>query len=169
MLYAGPEFLPTDRHDTYPVIDPTKADLSGKVVVVTGASKGIGRAIAMAMAQAGAKGLALLARSDLDHTKERCLAAQRPGHPLKVLTIQVDVANNDQVVAAARQVEETFGRVDVVINNAGMWRAVSQSIASSPRMTAAVAAALACRAVGPAQVICAHRVSAGRPVRGSMM
>ena len=87
--------------------------------MLTGASKGIGRAMAFAVAQSGARGLVLLARSSLDAVKERCLATQRPGCPLEVMTIQTDVANNDQVVAAAKQVEDTFGRVDVVINNAG--------------------------------------------------
>ena len=87
--------------------------------MLTGASKGIGRAIALAIAQSGARGLVLLARSRLDAIEEQCLAAQQPGHPLEVLTVQTDVANNGQVVAAAKQVEETFGRVDVVINNAG--------------------------------------------------
>ena len=112
-------FIPTGRHDTYPAVDPAKADLSGKVVVLTGASKGIGRAIALAIAQSGARGLILLARSSLDAVKEQCLAAQRRGHPLEVLAVQTDVANNEQVVAAAKRVEDTFGRVDVVINNAG--------------------------------------------------
>lgn len=63
--------------------------------------------------------MVLLARSSLDAVKKQCLAAQRPGHPLEVLTVRTDVTDNDQVVAAAKQVEKTFGHVDIVINIAG--------------------------------------------------
>ena len=129
---AGAAFIPVDKHDTYSAISPAKADLSGKVVVVTGASKGIGRAIALAIAQSGARGLVLLARSGLDAVKEQCLAVQRPGHPLEVLTVQVDVANNDQVVAAVKQVEDTLGHVDVVINNAGYLERYNYIADSNP-------------------------------------
>ena len=69
--------------------------------------------------RSGARVLVLLARSGLDTVKDQCLAAQRPGRPLEVVAVQADVTNNDQVVAAAGQVEDTFGRVDVVINNVG--------------------------------------------------
>ena len=93
------EFITSSRHDTYPAIDPTKADLSGKVVLVTGASKGIGKAIALTFAQAGIRGLALLARSPLAALKDECLAAQRPGKPLEVLTIHADISNNDHIEA----------------------------------------------------------------------
>jgi len=117
--HTGLTFIPSDRHDTYPAIDPTKSDLSGRVILLTGASKGIGKAIALAMAQSGARGLVLLARSDLEAVKASCLAAQRPGHPLQVLALSVDVTNNEQVLDAAKQVQTTFGRIDVVINNAG--------------------------------------------------
>ena len=118
-IVTGPMFVPTQRHDTYPAIDPSKADLSGKVVLITGASKGIGKAAAISLAQAGVRGLVLLARSDLTPAKEAALSHKRPGRPLDVLAIPVDVANNAQVVSAVKQVEETFGRLDVVINNAG--------------------------------------------------
>ena len=63
--------------------------------------------------------MVLLARSGLGAVKEHYLAAQRPGHPLKVRAVQADIANNDQAVATAKRVEDTFGRVDVVLNNAG--------------------------------------------------
>ncbi|GJE98180.1 SDR family oxidoreductase [Phanerochaete sordida] len=115
----GDSFLPLNRHDTYPAIELAKADLSGKVVVVTGASRGIGKDIAVAMAQGGAKGLVLLARAGLDAAKADCRAAARPGSGLEVLAVEADITKNDQVVAAAKRAEATFGRVDIVINNAG--------------------------------------------------
>ncbi|KAL6305501.1 putative oxidoreductase, partial [Sparassis latifolia] len=109
----------TLHHDTYPAIDPTTADLSGKVVLVTGASKGIGKAIAIAFAQAGVSGLVLLARSSTKAVEAECLAAQRPGKILKLLSLSVDVTDTAQVIDAAKHVKETFGRLDVAVNNAG--------------------------------------------------
>ena len=114
----GNHFVPTERHDTYPAIDPTKADLSGKVVLVTGASRGIGRAIAIAIAGSGAKGLVLFARSDLSEVKAACVSVQRSGHPLEILTVSADIADNDQVIAGVKEIEKTFGRLDIVVNNA---------------------------------------------------
>jgi FlaA1/EpsC-like NDP-sugar epimerase len=53
----------TNHHDTYPFIDPTKANLSGKSVLITGASKGIGKATAISFAKAGCPKIAIAARS----------------------------------------------------------------------------------------------------------
>ncbi|EKM53734.1 uncharacterized protein PHACADRAFT_211397 [Phanerochaete carnosa HHB-10118-sp] len=130
--YNGAELIPADGHDTYPAVDPKHADLGGKVVLVTGASKGIGRAIALAVAQAGASGLVLLARSNLDVVKQQCLAAQGPGRPLEVLTLAADITDTDQVAAAAAHVETTFGRVDVVVNNAGYLERCGRIADSDP-------------------------------------
>ena len=130
IAFSGKHFVPTERHDTYPAVDPTKADLSERVVLVAGASRGIGRAIAMAIAQSGVKGLALFARSDLSEVKAACLSVQRFGHPLEVLTASVDIANNDQVAAGVKKIEETFGRLDVVVNNAAFiekWHLIADS------------------------------------------
>lgn len=109
---------PTERHDTYPAIDLSKADLSGKVVLVTGSSKGVGKAVAIAVAQAGASGLILFARSDLSSTKEACLSAKRAGKSLDVITCSVDITDKKQVETAVKKAEDVFGRLDVVINNA---------------------------------------------------
>ncbi|AFZ69568.1 SDR family oxidoreductase [Deinococcus peraridilitoris] len=85
-----------------------------QVVVVTGASAGVGRATAIEFAKRGAK-VALLARGEagLKGVASDVLAAG--GIPL---TIQVDVADAAAVQHAARQVEETFGPIDVWVNNA---------------------------------------------------
>ncbi|KZT69463.1 putative oxidoreductase [Daedalea quercina L-15889] len=124
--HTGIDFVATTRHDTYPAVDPSKANLNGKVVLVTGASKGIGTAIAIAFAQAGASGLILLARSDLSAVQATCEAAQRPRQSLKVLTIATDCTKGSEVVAAAQEVKETFGRLDVLINNAGYMEGISK-------------------------------------------
>ena len=128
----GKNFVPTERHDTYPAIDPTNADLSGKVVLVTGASRGIGKAIALAIAGSGAKGLVLFARSNLSDVEAACITAQRPGHPLEVLAVSVDITNNEQVVTGIKKIEETFGRLDIVVNNAGILENSSLIADSDP-------------------------------------
>ncbi|KIK71674.1 hypothetical protein GYMLUDRAFT_254792 [Collybiopsis luxurians FD-317 M1] len=117
----GTSFVPTARHDTYNAIDPSKTDLSGKVVLVTGASRGIGKAISIAYAQGGASGLALLARtkSGLEDTRKACLEAQRSDQNLEVLLLQTDITDTEAVVSAAKQVKATFQRLDIVVNNAG--------------------------------------------------
>lgn len=78
----------------------------------------MGKVTAIAMAQAGVAGLVLFARSDLSATKDACLASQRAGQSLRVLTFAVDIANNEHVVAAVNKAGEVFGRLDIVINNA---------------------------------------------------
>ncbi|KZT69454.1 putative oxidoreductase [Daedalea quercina L-15889] len=126
------DFVPTPRHDTYAAVDPSKANMNGKVVLVTGASKGIGKALALSFAQAGVSGLALLARSDLTAVKAACEAAQRPGQSLKVLTIAADCTKTADVVAAVQKVKDTFGKLDVLINNAGYMEAITTIVDSDP-------------------------------------
>ncbi|GJL64286.1 MAG: short-chain dehydrogenase [Nitrospirales bacterium] len=85
-----------------------------EVVVITGASAGIGRATARAFAQRGAY-LGLLARG-----QEGLSGAQREVEMLggKALIISADVADHQQVEAAAEQIEKEFGPIDIWINNA---------------------------------------------------
>src|SRR2546430_14412379 len=90
--------------------------LDGKVALVTGASSGIGRAIALAYAAAGAD-LALTYRTNrrgADETAEGARAAGR-----RVESIHADVADEADVDALADGLRRTFGRVDVWVNNAG--------------------------------------------------
>ena len=88
--------------------------LSGKVVIVTGGAKGIGRYAASVYAGAGAK-LSIwdIALND-DTTKE--LEAKG----VEVLPLQVDVRSEEQVKRAAEEVGKRFGRIDVLLNNAGL-------------------------------------------------
>ena len=89
--------------------------LDGKVAIVTGAGRGIGAASAIALAQCGADVvIASRTQSDLDETAEHVRATGR-----RAVSIAADLADLDalrSLVAAAR---ETFGRLDVVVNNIG--------------------------------------------------
>lgn len=92
------------------------------MVVVTGASRGIGAAIAVRAAQDGAS-VALLAKTDAPNPKisgtlgETAAAVQRAGG--RALPVPCDVRDADAVAAAVAAVVEAFGGIDVVINNAG--------------------------------------------------
>ncbi len=90
--------------------------LQGKVVLITGASAGIGRATAREFAAQGAR-LALLARRIT--TLEEVCAELQPYHVPIVLT-PADVTNSDQLAAAVDRVCEVFGRIDILINKAGV-------------------------------------------------
>src|SRR5687768_17115206 len=94
--------------------------LDGKVAVVTGASSGLGVAFAEALAQAGAD-VALGARrvERLEETKALVEAAGR-----RAVAVATDVASPDDCQRLVDTAMETFGRVDVLVNNAGVGTAV---------------------------------------------
>ena len=87
-----------------------------KTVLVTGASRGIGAAVARAFAHAGYR---LAVNYNTSRAEAETLAAQWPG---RMLPVQADVADRAQVEAMFRQVEEAFGGVDVLVCNAGIAR-----------------------------------------------
>ncbi|KAI1085640.1 NAD(P)-binding protein [Whalleya microplaca] len=116
-------FTNTKHNDTYEYISPTKVDLSGHSVFITGASKGIGRVTALSYAAAGCSKIAIGARSDLSQLvpdiKEAAIKAGRKQEP-KVVTVKLDVTSEDSVKAAADTIAKEFGgALDVLINNAG--------------------------------------------------
>src|SRR6266516_8051991 len=92
------------------------ATLAGKVVVVTGGSSGIGRAIALACAEAGAD-LALTFRENRTGADEAAGSARAAGRRVEV--VRADVSRQDDLDALAAGARRAFGRVDVWINNAG--------------------------------------------------
>jgi len=94
---------------------PDKAP-SGKIALITGASKGLGKAMALALGEAGAR-LALVAR-DLNRLNETAEAVRATGAEAEVY--QTDVTGEEQVLALEKAVIGRFGRVDILINNAGI-------------------------------------------------
>jgi 2-dehydro-3-deoxy-D-gluconate 5-dehydrogenase len=102
--------------------------LSGKCALVTGASRGIGRAIALGFADAGAD-VAVLARSTdaLDQVAE---LIRGKGRRAAVLTC--DVGDADQVKAAVADTSAQFGRLDVLVNNAGGFEAAGPFLEMRP-------------------------------------
>ena len=90
--------------------------LQGKVAIVTGGNGGIGKAIARGLAAAGAD-LAIAARNE---TKTEEAAREiREEFGTKVIGVKVDLQQEAQIRAMAAKVLETFGRIDILINNAG--------------------------------------------------
>lgn len=90
--------------------------LEGKVVLVTGASSGIGRAIALGCAREGAD-LAITFRGNSNGAEETAGSIRALGRRAEVL--KVDIRHDEEVAGLARAMGERFGRVDAWINNAG--------------------------------------------------
>ena len=92
--------------------------LSGSVAIITGASRGIGQAIAQAYANEGTS-LCLIARNK--HALDE-LAATLPLSAAQIMTLALDVTDREACFQAVTQVEKYFGRVDTLVNNAGIYR-----------------------------------------------
>jgi NAD(P)-dependent dehydrogenase (short-subunit alcohol dehydrogenase family) len=94
-----------------------RADLTGQAAVVTGASKGIGYAIAASLAEAGS-GVVICARNG---DEVRAAAAELAGRGSgRVLGVACDVRRHEEVRRLIATAIETFGRLDVLVNNAGI-------------------------------------------------
>jgi NAD(P)-dependent dehydrogenase (short-subunit alcohol dehydrogenase family) len=93
----------------------TEFSLEGKVAVVIGASRGIGRAIALRFAQAGAK--VVVSSRKLEGVQAVADEIKAAGG--EALALRAHVGRSDDVAALVTQTVETFGRLDVAVNNAG--------------------------------------------------
>ena len=110
------------RHnDTYPFISPAKhaGSLKGKVALITGAGRGIGRATALAFAAAGAH-VVSLSRTVSDGEALVKEISQR-GQP-KALALEGDVADPTVPARVVKDIEASLGPIDILINNAGISR-----------------------------------------------
>ncbi|KAJ9419612.1 hypothetical protein QL093DRAFT_2000578, partial [Fusarium oxysporum] len=117
----GLSFIPTYHHDSCPFINPSKADLSGKRVLSTGASYSIGRAIAISFAKADASVIAPTTRSSFGELeKEVQYAATIAGRSCpNGVTDKLDFTDAANVEKAAREHTQNFDSLDIFINNAG--------------------------------------------------
>src|ERR671938_1922770 len=91
-------------------------DLGGQVALVTGAARGLGRAIALALAHAGAD-VALGLR---DATTADGVAAEIEAMGRRALRVQMDVTRLGEITSAVDDVATRLGRLDVLVNNAGI-------------------------------------------------
>lgn len=94
--------------------------LLDKTIIVTGAGRGLGEAMALALAKAGAD-IVIVSRtlSELEETANKIRKIGR-----KVLPIQTDITNEDQIKAMVKETIRVFGKIDILVNNAGIGSVV---------------------------------------------
>lgn len=91
-------------------------DLTGKTAIVTGANTGLGQAIAVALAQAGAS-IVAVGRSAMDETERLCREAGAGFHP-----VQADLSSLEPIERIVGEAASVSGRIDILVNNAGIIR-----------------------------------------------
>src|SRR5215469_1579054 len=101
---------------------PKMFDLAGKVAIVTGGNGGIGRGIALGLAEAGAS-IAILARNE---EKSHATLKEIEAHGVKAIALKLDVTRRDDLRPAFEEVGRQLGPVAILVNNAGV--AVSKSV-----------------------------------------
>jgi len=93
-----------------------KVDLSGKIAIVTGSGRGIGRAIALALARDGAD----VVVDDVNINKAKEVAKEIESIGGRALIILADVSKKSDVENMVKQTLEEFGKIDILVNNAGV-------------------------------------------------
>ena len=154
-----------------------RRELEGRVALVTGASRNIGRAIALALADGGAH-VVVNARSSLDQAREVVKEIEARGG--KAVASLADVTDEQAVMTMVRSSMDTFGRLDILVNNAAVrdvtpieqidyatWKRVTGIILDGAFLTVK-AALLALRESGNGSIIniggmSGHTGAAGRP------
>ena len=105
---------------------PNEFSVEGKAAIVTGAGRGIGRAIATTLAEAGAD-VAVISRTRTQ-VEETAHMIEKLGR--RALALQADVSSEEQVNDGVRRVLSAFGRVDILCSNAGIF--LTKPVAASP-------------------------------------
>ena len=100
-------------------------DLEGRVALITGGAGGIGGAVVRSLVKAGVGGVAINYRKSAKDADDLAVKMERSG--AKTLAIQADVRSDDQVRAMMKKIQGHFGRLDIVINNAGVTHWVKLS------------------------------------------
>lgn len=103
-------------------------DFTNQIVFITGAGSGIGRATALAFAQAGAR----VVVAEINEATGRQTVAQIQQASGEALFVACDVARLEQIDAAVRQTVDTYGRLDIGINNAGIGGKYARLIDQTP-------------------------------------
>ena len=93
-------------------------EFKGQVALVTGSARGIGRAIAEALAR---KGVAL-AIADVNLDEAKATSADLAKNGIKTMALRIDVSNSREVITAFEEILKEFGRLDILVNNAGITR-----------------------------------------------
>lgn len=117
------QFTKKNYRDVYPALESSIVGSQvGRTVIVTGASQGIGKAIALAFSKASAKNLILASRSlakleaaksEISKINEKC----------NILVVSVDTTSEADVQKLERTVRDTFVHADILVNNSGQWTA----------------------------------------------
>jgi 2-hydroxycyclohexanecarboxyl-CoA dehydrogenase len=101
--------------------------LNGKVAIITGAAQGIGRAIAMRLAEEGAK----VAVADINDAAAAQTVQEIRASGGQAMAVKLDVTSLDEAMAAVGTVERELGPIDILVNNAG-WDKVEPFIENTP-------------------------------------
>jgi NAD(P)-dependent dehydrogenase (short-subunit alcohol dehydrogenase family) len=131
---SGYAFVGMDNlhHDIYPAISAAQTPSlkqPGKVVLITGASRGIGRAVALQYAHAGVSSIIIVARSS-SKLDEVATEIAQIDEKIRVHKFSVDVIDSEAVRKCAEQVAQKEGRLDILVNNAGnssAWEKITET------------------------------------------
>lgn len=92
--------------------------LAGKTALITGGSRGIGRAIVILFAQAGCD---VIVNYRADETSAKSVCDEAISLGVKAVSIKADVSDKKQVDTMVSEAVDTFGKIDILVNNAGIW------------------------------------------------
>ena len=93
-------------------------DFTNKTALITGASVGIGRAVALKLAQNGAK----VVLFDINYEKLDSVKKEIEEYTKDVLIFECDISDENKVYECVAEAEKTFGGIDILVNNAAIWR-----------------------------------------------